>query len=461
MTTYGTLDRTDGTDARLDVERAAGSDSSLSATAGKREQTSSEYQPLLEDDRISIMSERSHESAQAGVKRVEAISSTWSKTGLYVAYLGIAMLAYATSLEGQTTGNLTIFATSAFKAHSLVSTVLVVQGIVLSVAKPPMSKIADVFGRFEAFGVSVLFYVIGFIQQAASTSVNTYAAAQIFYSAGQTGLQILIQIFIADTSDLVNRALCSTIPDIPFLINVWIGPALAEKILTNLNWRWGYGIWSIVLPVAFTPLALALVINQKRAAMRGIMPVSPFAGQSWWATVKTIWVELDLFGLTLICAAFTLILVPLTLASKAGWTNPNLISMLIVGLFCLIAIPLWEKSKFLAPRAFFPRSFWKNKTIICGLALSFFYFSTTINLVSRRTCTNISQWHSTSQYTHTSSRICSLSRISLSPQPAASCRRSPLPLLSLLSWSHLPSNTRSDTKPSWWWALFYMSLAWL
>lgn len=407
------------------------------------------------------MSERSHESAQAGVKRVEAISSTWSKTGLYVAYLGIAMLAYATSLEGQTTGNLTIFATSAFKAHSLVSTVLVVQGIVLSVAKPPMSKIADVFGRFEAFGVSVLFYVIGFIQQAASTSVNTYAAAQIFYSAGQTGLQILIQIFIADTSDLVNRALCSTIPDIPFLVNVWIGPALAERILKNLNWRWGYGIWSIVLPVAFMPLALALVVNQRRAAMRGIMPASPFAGQSWWAMVKTIWIELDLFGLVLICAAFTLILVPLTLASKAGWTNPNLISMLVVGLACLIAIPFWEKSKFLAPRAFFPRSFWKNKTIICGLALSFFYFSKTKTLLPQRISTNTVQWRSISQYIPTFNHTCWWSRTCPSPPPAASCRRLPLHPLLRQFLSRSPSDTPSDTRPLWWWALLYMSSGWL
>ncbi|SMQ48852.1 unnamed protein product [Zymoseptoria tritici ST99CH_3D7] len=324
--------------------------------------------------RASFMSERSHESAQAGVKRLEAISSTWSKTGLYVAYLGIALLAYATSLEGQTTGNLTIFATSAFKAHSLVSTVMVVQGVVLSIAKPPMSKIADVFGRFEAFSLSICFYAVGFIQQAASNSVNTYAAAQVFYSTGSTGVQILIQIFIADTSDLVNRALCSTIPSIPFLINVWIGPALAERILKNLNWRWGYGIWSIILPVAFLPLALALVINQRKAALRGILPESPFAGKSAWGIIKNVWFELDLFGLILISVAFSLILIPLTLASKAGWTNPNLISMLIVGVACLVAIPFWERSKTLAPRAFFPRAFWKNKTITCGLGLSFFYF---------------------------------------------------------------------------------------
>ena len=39
-------------------------------------------------DDASIVSEGSHDSAQAGVKRLEAISSTWSKTGLYIAYLG-------------------------------------------------------------------------------------------------------------------------------------------------------------------------------------------------------------------------------------------------------------------------------------------------------------------------------------------------------------------------------------
>lgn len=67
----------------------------------------------------------------------------------------MSLMATATSLEQQTTGQLTIFATSAFSAHALVSTVLVIQAVVLSVAKPPMSKFADVFGRFEAFTAAV------------------------------------------------------------------------------------------------------------------------------------------------------------------------------------------------------------------------------------------------------------------------------------------------------------------
>lgn len=387
VSNYGTLlhPSLEGTDAD-DVERGPGPgaapssavdtpSSSVIAPSYKREQNGSQPLSDADDERRSIMSERSHESGQAGVKRVEAISSTWSKTGLYMAYVGVALLAYATSLEGQTTTNLTIFATSAFKSHSMVSTVLVIQGVVLSVVKPPMAKVADVFGRFEAFGLSILFYIVGFIQQAASNNVETYAAAQIFYSAGSTGLQILIQVFIADTSDLVNRALCSTIPDIPFLVNVWLGPAIAERILKNLSWRWGYGIWSVVLPVAFLPLALALIVNQRKAALRGILPESPFKGESAWEIIKTLWFEMDAFGLALICVAFTLILIPLTLASKAGWSNPNLVTMLVIGAACLIAIPFWERNKTLAPHAFFPRSFWRNRTLLCGLGLSFFYFS--------------------------------------------------------------------------------------
>lgn len=42
----------------------------------------------------------------------------------------IFLLAFCTSLEGQTTINLTVYATSAFSKHSLVSTVYVVQGVV-------------------------------------------------------------------------------------------------------------------------------------------------------------------------------------------------------------------------------------------------------------------------------------------------------------------------------------------
>ncbi|KAI4259277.1 MAG: hypothetical protein LQ352_000817 [Teloschistes flavicans] len=143
-----------------------------------------------DDDRSSSSS---HE--QTGVKHIEAISQTWTRWSLITAYLGL--LHDDNKLD-------------------------VVQGVVNAVIKPPMAKIANAFGRLEAFCIGVFLYIVGYIQMAASNNVRTFASAQIFYSAGFTGLQILQQIFIADTSDLLNRALFSSLPDLPFLVTVWV-----------------------------------------------------------------------------------------------------------------------------------------------------------------------------------------------------------------------------------------------
>lgn len=240
-----------------------------------------------------------------------------------------------------------------------------------------MAKISDVFGRLEAFSISILLFVIGYIQQAASNNVKTYAAAQIFYAAGSTGLQILIQVFIADTTNLEWRALFSSLPDLPFLYTAWIGSIIAESITKHTTWRWGYGIWAIVLPIAFLPLALSLFLNQRKASKLGILPESPYKGERPWAVMKHLWYDLDFFGLLLLCAAISLILLPLTLAATArgGWSNPSIIAMLVIGCVCLLAFPFWERSSKLAPKAFFPRDLFKQRTVVAGVAIAFFYFS--------------------------------------------------------------------------------------
>lgn len=240
-----------------------------------------------------------------------------------------------------------------------------------------MAKVANVFGRLEAFSLSVFLYVIGYIQMAASNNVQTFASAQIFYSAGNTGLQILQQIFIADTSDLLNRALFSSLPDIPFLITVWVGPPIANSLLTNTTWRWGYGIWTIVLPTAFLPLALSLVFNSRKAARMNLLPPSSWKGRSPAGIATSTWYELDVMGLLLLSAAISLILIPLTLAAtaKGGWHNASIIAMLVVGCVCLLFFPLWESMRRLAPHPFLSLRLLSNRTVLAGCAIGFFYFA--------------------------------------------------------------------------------------
>ncbi|EOA90391.1 uncharacterized protein SETTUDRAFT_158986 [Exserohilum turcica Et28A] len=315
-------------------------------------------------------------ATQAGVKRIEAVSKAWTKTSLVIAYVSLLLIANATSLEIQVTGALLPFATSAFSSHSLVSTVSVVQGVVASVIKPPAGKIADVFGRLESFSIIVLLYTVGYVMQAASNSVQTFAGAQIFWSIGYNGLQVLQQIFVADTTDLLNRALFSTLFDLPFLWTTWAGPEVGQAILNNTIWRWGYGIWAIILPVCFVPLAASLFMNQRRAKKLGFDVPSPFRGSSAFQVAKNIWFDLDAGGLLLFAAAISLILLPLTLAPNADgqWSNPSMIAMLVVGGVFLLLFPLWETSKKLAPVAFFPPALFQERTIIAGVLIAFFYF---------------------------------------------------------------------------------------
>jgi MFS family permease len=301
--------------------------------------------------------------------------------------------------------SLSAYATSAFSKHSLISTVLVVQNVVngkspavvlpfpgqyyfpantvAAVIKPPMAKVADVFGRFEAFCLSILIYALGYVQMAASTNVQTYASAQIFYSAGSTGLQILQQVFIADSSDLLNRAFLALLPEFPFLVTVWIGPTIAGAVLKASSWRWGYGMWAIILPAAFLPLALTLLFNQRKARRLNLIKESRHRRRniSFVGIVKRTWYDLDVGGLTLLSAAVTLLLVPLTLAASAngGWENSSIIAMMVVGVLCLCALPFYESSKKLAPKPLLSLHLLKQRTALAGCALAFWYFSTCLD----------------------------------------------------------------------------------
>jgi hypothetical protein len=86
---------------------------------------------------------------------------------------------------------------------------------------------------------------------------------------------------------------------------------------------------------------------------------------------------MDVFGLLLLAAAVSLILLPLTLAPRANgeWRNASMIAMLVVGAVVLLFFPFWERSKKLAPRAFFPPELFKNRTVVVGSLIAFFYFS--------------------------------------------------------------------------------------
>ena len=100
-------------------------------------------------------------------------------------------------------------------------------------------------------------------------------------------------------------------------------------------------------------------------------------GQSVAGGFRRLWYELDIMGLVLLSAAFSLILIPLTLAAtaKSHWHNASIIAMIVVGCVCLVVFPFWESIRKLAPRPFLSLRLLTNRNVLAGCGIGFFSFA--------------------------------------------------------------------------------------
>lgn len=76
----------------------------------------------------------------------------------------------------------------------------------------------------------------------------------------------------------------------PSIINVWAGGVIADKVETGAGWRWGMGMWAIIIPVCAVALCAVLFFGKLRAKRQGRLEGIPTA---WELVVKPKhWVSL-------------------------------------------------------------------------------------------------------------------------------------------------------------------------
>lgn len=149
---------------------------------------------------------------------------------------------------------------------------------------------------------------------------------------GYTGLQLLVTIIIADLTSLRHRALFTSLISLPYIINAFVGSKIAARIVgddTANGWRWGYGMFSIMVPVVLLPLIISLLWGERKAKKIELVPKTenevvkiderpPIAKR-----ILGYLLDMDLLGLMLLGVGLALLLIPITLSQKAvgGWNN--------------------------------------------------------------------------------------------------------------------------------------------
>ncbi|THX77231.1 hypothetical protein D6D04_06418 [Aureobasidium pullulans] len=339
------------------------------------------------------------QQAQLGIQNIEAVTTVWSTKSLVIAYVLMWLIYFVEGLLSVTTTALNPYITSAFASHSLTPTVGIVSSIIGGVTNFTIAKILDVFGRPQGFLLCIIIAVIGLVMMAACKSVEAYAAAQVFYTVGNTGLQYTLGVFIADTSSLKNRGLMQAIATSPNMITCWLAGPLSSGFLSGPGWPWAFGMFSILVPAFSVPLWVLLFWHYLKARKMQVVPERK-EQRSLWQSAVYYCREFDAVGLILLSAGVALFLLPFNLYAlqAKGWTSPLIICLLVFGFILIIAFVLWER--FWAPTTFIPYNLLTDRTLsgACLLSFTMFfsyfcwfsYFSSFLQVVNGLSVTNAS-----------------------------------------------------------------------
>lgn len=162
-----------------------------------------------------------------------------------------------------------------------------------------------------------------------------------------------------------------------FIINCWFAGLIVGD-LRVANWKWGYGMFAIIIPVVLLPAIALMTYFDKTVTLAD----SFSAGKSKTkkeelynivSIIKQGLIEVDAFGLLLLGFGFALLLLPFSLAGSAdnGWRNPSLIAMIIVGGLLVIAFFVYEI--YYAPFPAMPKRI-LNVTLVMSIIIDFFYY---------------------------------------------------------------------------------------
>ncbi|KAJ4250954.1 hypothetical protein NW762_011604 [Fusarium torreyae] len=280
----------------------------------------------------------------------EAFRKLWTTRTVGIAIGCLLVMNFFMNLTVYTQNVYEPYATSHFDGHSLLATGAIINGIVRIVGYPLLAKLADHFGRPQGFAGGALFMAIGNAMYAACQNVDTFLAGGIFDSLGDSWWNISQQIFVADVTSLVNRGILFTLPEsLSAIPTLYAGTYLGEHMLLSSTWRWGYGMWAIILPVTAIPTIGIMVWMKRRAKKIGLITekVSFMHGASSGplGKAKHIGTQLDLIGALLLVGGLAMTLLPMTIAGRNNtdrWSRPSSIVLIIIGVLTFIGFLVWD-----------------------------------------------------------------------------------------------------------------------
>ncbi|KAJ5677237.1 Siderochrome iron transporter 2 [Penicillium maclennaniae] len=333
----------------------------------------------IDDDVKEAERNPDHVTDQAGLgqQKAEAAALVWSRPVVFGLYAWIWVCFFMLALHSAISGTLINYVYSSFQSAPQVSTSYILSTVIGGVLKLPLAKTLHLWGRAEALVFSTAIYILGMIILAACNGPNAFAAGYVLYWIGYYCMYLILDIFVADTTGLRSRAFAFAFASTPFICTAFTGSLAAEHIYNLAGWRWGYGMFCIIQPAVFLPLAAIFKFYEKKAIKMGVWQPRSSSRTRMESIVHYIH-EFDVVGAFLLMAAWVMFLLPFSLAQygRSQYSSATFIALVVIGFCMLFVFAAWEK--WFARTHFIRYELLRRRTIlgacICAATLYFSFY---------------------------------------------------------------------------------------
>lgn len=221
--------------------------------------------------------------------------------------------------------------------------------------QPLYGQTANIFGRRSLTLLAVLFFLAGSAISGAAPNLGALIAGRAIQGVGGGGINILIEIIVADLVPLRERPKYISYIFIAYTVAVILGPVIGGLFAEKVSWRWIFYINLPIAGVAFILLALVLRVRYTKDSARNSLR------------------RVDILGNALLVASVVSVLIALTWGGdQYPWSSWHTLVPLVLGLLGLISF-LWVESTKLIPEPTMPFRLFANRTSLGAYALTFIH----------------------------------------------------------------------------------------
>lgn len=227
--------------------------------------------------------------------------------------------------------------------------------LTMTAFQPLYGQTANIFGRRSLTLLAVFLFALGSAIAGPAPNMGVLIAGRAIKGIGGGGINILIEIIVADLVPLRDRPKFISIIFTAFTVAMLLGPVVGGLLAERVTWRW---VFYLNLPIAGTAFLLLLFTLRVR-----------YKKDTTWNSLKRV----DFFGNFFIIASVVSVLLALTWGGvELPWTSWRTLVPLILGLVGL-GVSIVIQSTGLIPEPTMPIRIFSNRTSLGGFGLTFFH----------------------------------------------------------------------------------------